>query len=53
MQSFSFLLRSRAQSDGKIVQIRRVNEEGLGRGRKKESRAHDRKRLMAFWKTGF
>ena len=30
-----FFLRSRAQSDGKIMQIKKLNEEGLGRGRKK------------------
>ena len=28
---------SRAQSDGRIMQIRKVNEEGLGRGRKMNS----------------
>ena len=30
----TFFLRSRAQSDGKIMQIRKVKEEGLARGRK-------------------
>ena len=31
--SRTFFLRSRAHSDGKIMQIRQMNEEGLGRGR--------------------
>ena len=30
-----FFPSNRAQSDGRIVQIRKVNKEGLGRGRKK------------------
>ena len=30
MSSPTFFLRSRAQSDGKIMQIRKVNEEGEG-----------------------
>ena len=38
MSNRTFLLRSCVQTDGKIMQIRKVNEEVLGRGRKKYAR---------------
>ena len=58
MSSPTFFLRSRAQSDGKTMQVRKVNEEGLGRGTKKLTRnrasvteLRRRKRLLVVYKS--